>query len=147
MTITNLSPHPVAPVTSTADKSKPAEISGLTIPSVFESRWFSCFTQVLFFMVQHSVSAMVTDDPRLSPKQTTTKYRFFCGSEHDQLDLTIDPAANRESRWRLSWDRLIREMVAWVNEIAFGPENQYIAPHLIFTRGIRQAALSILLIP
>lgn len=144
MTITNLSPHPVGPLTSTADKS---DSSGLTIPSVFESRWLSCFTQVLFFMVQHPVSAMVTDDPLLSPKQTTTMYRFFCGSQHAQLDLIIDPAANRESRWRLSWDRLIREMVAWVNQIAFGPEHQYIAPHLVFTRGVRQAALSILLLP
>ncbi|KAL9009238.1 MAG: hypothetical protein Q9173_005717 [Seirophora scorigena] len=121
MTITNLSPHSVAPATITADKSKPADSSGLTIPSLVESRWFLCFTQVLFFMVQHPVSAMVTDDPRLSPKPTTIRYRFFCGLGHDRLDLTIDPAANKESQWRLSWDRLIGEMLAWVNEVAFGP--------------------------
>ncbi|KAI4191393.1 MAG: hypothetical protein LQ346_004769 [Caloplaca aetnensis] len=144
-------PATAAPMNPT-DISNPVDSSSsssnsLTIPSIVERRWLICFTRAFLYFVSHPVSGIVTDDPRLSPKPTRATYHFPCGLGNDQFDLTIDPAANKQSQWRLSWDRLIRAMLVWVNLVATQGEHQYNVQYIVKYGGIRQAALSMTIDP
>ncbi|KAL8760105.1 MAG: hypothetical protein Q9184_003426 [Pyrenodesmia sp. 2 TL-2023] len=138
-----VAPYSIAANTKSTATSKPVDDRGLTIPSSVERRWLTCFTIVLFFLVKHSVEGMVTEDPILSPQPTRTTYTFHCGNELDHFDLTIDPAANKQSRRPLSWDWLIRAMLVWVIEVATQGEHEYNKQYIVTEGGIRQAALSI----
>lgn len=85
---------------------------------------------------------MVTNDPSMYSKPTWTTYYFSCGGG-DRFDLTIYPDANADRQWRLSWDRLVRAMLVWVNSVAVEGDLRYLRPEVVKQGGIKQAVMSI----
>ena len=81
-------------------------------------RWLACFVRLFYFVVAHSWSDKVTDDPDMPPKPWVARYRYPCLSRgDDELEMMVLPAANSV----LTWNDLHRAMISWLISVARNP--------------------------
>lgn len=81
-------------------------------------RWLACFVRLFYFVVAHSWSDKVTDDPDMPPKPWVAPYSYPClGGGNDELAMMVLPAANGV----LTWNDLNRAMINWLISVARNP--------------------------
>ncbi|KAL8819480.1 MAG: hypothetical protein Q9223_002092 [Gallowayella weberi] len=117
--------------------------TGLSVPSTAMKRWLVCFARFLFFAFQHPASGYVTDEPAMSAEPEKYTYEIPCGAGRDEFYITIYPAANADSAWRMSWDRLVRAMLVWIVEVATQGEHLSLQQKVVREGGVIQAILFI----
>ncbi|KAI4124936.1 MAG: hypothetical protein LQ341_007017 [Variospora aurantia] len=120
---------------------------GLSARFRLEQRWARCFTTSLQLPIVHYPQQLVMNDPAFAPKPGIQTHRFRCRSSGlaDRLDLYIYPAAYAPSLQQLTWDRMMKFLIRWINKVAAGREDGRITK--FFEGNVLIAEISVYLQP
>jgi len=111
-----------AATASLAPKPIDGANGGLSItPVEKEKRFLRCITKPLFSFIQYRGSGSVTDDPQFNPHHYPYSFNWECGYGIDQIFLWLFSPAAAGSPHQLTWDKMIKTMVAWVTDVAQNP--------------------------